>query len=550
MANHLKLLVVDDDAAICQACRRVFTRQGFEVEQCTDARQGLRRATAEDYAAILLDIKMPEMDGIQFLAELRSEKPTVPVILITGYPNVPSAASAVRLGASDYVTKPFTPAQITQSVQRVLPRRPAKTVVQDGSASRKAEPWLPRAGEFRFLDQSWLQLGREGWGRAGAMHQRMPSVPMPFEGSVRVGAVLSRPQTTSAKAIHLPQSAEVVYQGLPLAALTMTDGLRVIVPSPVSGVVVSVNDLLGRDPSRLLTDPCGKGWIACVWTTRFEEEIDRCRPRRVILANARPSSAAGQSEHLTSLGCQVEIVRDDDALALAICDAAHRVLLLDAASFADLGPELVRRVNAAAPSLRVVVLGPSDSPWEAAYREHKIFYYAVEPFADNEIVEILNAVFRSPDPSLRQPECPKASFTPISGIGVTYRHGGTAQLLAEPGLLSESEGLGAQIVQRLTDQAARLRTTRGAEPLAPAAVSNAAGTYDRVVVLSARDTGRLPGTLAQDTAAGPVSAASEAARNVAALVVQPGPNGHGLAGLDERTIAFLAEHIVQELGSG
>ena len=122
MSRDPRLLVVDDEAVICQACRRVFSRQGFQVEQCTDASEGLNRAAEGDYAAILLDLKMPEMDGIQFLEELRKKKPDVPVMIMTAYPSIPNAAAAVRLGASDYVTKPFTPEQITQSLRRMLAR--------------------------------------------------------------------------------------------------------------------------------------------------------------------------------------------------------------------------------------------------------------------------------------------------------------------------------------------------------------------------------------------------------------------------------------------
>ena len=86
----------------------------------TDARQGLALATEKDYSIILLDIKMPNMDGIQFLEQLREKKPDVPVLIITGYPSIPNAAAAMRLGACDYVTKPFTSEEITWAVQRVL----------------------------------------------------------------------------------------------------------------------------------------------------------------------------------------------------------------------------------------------------------------------------------------------------------------------------------------------------------------------------------------------------------------------------------------------
>ncbi len=122
MADQPTLLVVDDDVEICRACGRIFSRQGFRVEECSDAREGLNFATEHDYSVILLDIRMPEMDGIQFVEELRKKKRDTPVILMTGYPSVPSAMSAVRLGASDYITKPFTPEQIARSVHRVLAR--------------------------------------------------------------------------------------------------------------------------------------------------------------------------------------------------------------------------------------------------------------------------------------------------------------------------------------------------------------------------------------------------------------------------------------------
>ena len=124
MGNSHALLVVDDEAVVCQACQRIFSRQGFSVEMNTDARQGLAWAT-RDYEIILLDIKMPVVDGIQFLEQLREKKHEVPVLIITGYPSIPNAAAAMRLGACDYVTKPFTSEEITSAVQRVLATRRA-----------------------------------------------------------------------------------------------------------------------------------------------------------------------------------------------------------------------------------------------------------------------------------------------------------------------------------------------------------------------------------------------------------------------------------------
>ena len=120
MSESHPLLVVDDEQVVCEACRRIFTQQGFQVEVNTNARQGLSWATEKDYEIILLDIKMPNMDGIQFLEAVRDKKPDVPVLIITGYPSIPNAAAAMRLGACDYVSKPFTCEEITSAVQRGL----------------------------------------------------------------------------------------------------------------------------------------------------------------------------------------------------------------------------------------------------------------------------------------------------------------------------------------------------------------------------------------------------------------------------------------------
>ena len=98
MSQNRKLLIVDDEAVVCQACARILAQQGFEVETSTDARQGLQQAIEKDYACIVLDLKMPHLDGLEFLAALRRAKPRVPVLIMTGYADVASAVAAGRLG--------------------------------------------------------------------------------------------------------------------------------------------------------------------------------------------------------------------------------------------------------------------------------------------------------------------------------------------------------------------------------------------------------------------------------------------------------------------
>ena len=549
MFDDPSLLVVDDEKVVCEGCRRIFSRQGFRVDESRDPFQGLSMATEKDYAAILLDIKMPAMDGVQFLEKLRERKPSVPVILITGYPSTSSAASAVRLDASDYVTKPFTPEVITKAVQRVIARRDTKAEEEASSVSPGVELWAPRAGEFRFWDESWFRLGKEGSVRAGAMHQRMPAIPMPFEGSMRVGAVLTSSQVATVEAVRLPQVGEAVYQGLPLAGLTIGSKSLRAVPSPLSGVVVAVNPLLRESVWALWEDPCGDGWIACISPTRFEEDVKNCKLRRVVLANAYQLSARTQCEDLTRLGCQVRVVESWEELAPAVEDPNHNVLLFDADSLGEHGPELVGRVNATAPEMKIVVVASSASQQEAAYRQHKISYYAVEPFANNEIVEILDAVFRPQRQPVPPVEHRKASSRSVSSICVTNRSGKRVRLLAASGLLRQDQGLGWHVTHKLLDQLYPVETTLGKGNISQINMMRAATTCDRLLILLARDTGRLPGSLVRDTKGKFVPVLGDNARRVMALVVQPRSPDGGLAGLDDRTTAALADHIVSEMAS-
>ncbi|MHB0955713.1 MAG: response regulator [Pirellulaceae bacterium] len=525
MSDSHALLVVDDEEVICQACRRIFSRQGFKVETNTDARQGLAWATEKEYEIILLDIKMPNMDGIQFLEELRHAQQNVPVLIITGYPSIPNAAAAMRLGACDYVTKPFTTEEITSAVQRVLATR--RMPDGDGQQTAEEEAFqaaLTTEAPMLFCGDSWFRLE--------------------VDGSACVGAVLPGLHGVQPSAVRLPRIGEVVYQGLPLAGVTLPNKPLLVVAAPVSGVVLAVNESLPKHLGWVGSDPCGEGWIAHICTTQYDREKDACGPRRIILINADAESAAMQSHKLTALGCQVQTVSDRDALSVALKDIQDSVVFLDAASFADAGPGLVGLINQQAPSLRVVVVAAAGEPRETAYREHRILYYAVEPFSDGELADILAAAFRPPEPP--GADRSKGPSEPISSIAITNRNGHRVQLMSAPGLMWRNEGLGLQVAQKLLGHMLPVVVSPGVTNLSPANVLKTAGTVDRLMVLWAKDSGLLPGSLGRDTKPDFGIEPGDAAGKITTLAVQPDAMG-GIAGFDSRTTAALADHIVREM---
>jgi FixJ family two-component response regulator/glycine cleavage system H lipoate-binding protein len=522
MSDNPKLLVVDDESSICQACRRVFTRQGFDVEESCDPHAGLALAEKNDYAAVLLDIKMPTMDGIEFLEALRTKKPTVPVIFMTGYPSVPTATSAVRLGASGYIMKPFTPEEITQAVQKFIPRGEKK------EASAQGDTWTPASDEIRFWHEAWYQPGKDD--------------------SVRTGVALTRNQQNGIKSIRLPKIGEVVFQGLPMSSIETADKQTIAVPAPISGVVVAVNESLSSDLSPLVHEPCTGGWIAGICPTRLDAEVSACKLRSVILLNSSANSAGQQCEKLQNLGCTVRIMANNDDSVAQVAESVGEVLVLDATAIGEAGPSLVSRLNASAPEMKIIVIASPGCTLEAAYRSRKIFYYAVEPFVDNEIADILDAAFRPHEAPKPSAERVHAASEQVAHITTTNRNGTKVELLVAPGLLRRGEGMGGIIRRNLLDRLMPIEMIAGESKINPSNIVNHAAACDRLIVLLTGDAGRLPGSLIRDTKSEFITITGDTASKVTTLVIQSGPDGN-LPTLDCRAQTMLALHVATEIAT-
>jgi len=231
-----------------------------------------------------------------------------------------------------------------------------------------------------------------------------------------------------------------------------------------------------------------------------------------------------------------------------LSDPEGAIVLLDAASLGADGPAIAGQVNVKAPAMRIVVAASPGDRWETEYRKHRIFYYAVTPFADNEIADILDAAFRAHEPVAAKADRPKGPSEAISSITITNRNGHKVQLLAAPGLLWRHEGLGGRIGRKLLEEAFPVVMTPGEASLTPASILKTAMGCDRLMVLLTKDVGLIPGSLARDTKPDFSVSPGDAAGKVTVLSVQPDAVG-GMTGLEPRTIAALADHIVREMAS-
>ena len=115
-----RVLVVDDEAGMCEMIRDVLTDSGFQVKTFTDPQRALGAYRPGHYDVVVTDIRMPKVDGLSVLEHVRSRSPAPPVIVITAYATVDTSIQALRRGAYDMLTKPFEPDELIQRVRNAV----------------------------------------------------------------------------------------------------------------------------------------------------------------------------------------------------------------------------------------------------------------------------------------------------------------------------------------------------------------------------------------------------------------------------------------------
>jgi DNA-binding NtrC family response regulator len=117
-----KILVIDDEPIIRISCERTLAPEGYEVRTASGGREGLTFLEQENFGLVILDLKMPDIDGIEVLNAIREKWPETKVIMISGYSTVDTAVQALRLGAFNFIEKPFTPDTLISAVKETFDR--------------------------------------------------------------------------------------------------------------------------------------------------------------------------------------------------------------------------------------------------------------------------------------------------------------------------------------------------------------------------------------------------------------------------------------------
>jgi DNA-binding NtrC family response regulator len=190
-----RILIVDDEEIVLRSCQRILRDDGYQIDVARDGLAALGLVNENDYDVLILDIKMPKMDGIEVLRRVKEARPDIDVVMITGLHDIGTAVQAMKLGALDYLPKPFEPEDLQMLVAKAFDRRAALggmlNLENEDSSSYHFENIIgssvPMQDVFRLIarcaptNSTVMIRGESGTGKeliARAIHYDRPRYPL------------------------------------------------------------------------------------------------------------------------------------------------------------------------------------------------------------------------------------------------------------------------------------------------------------------------------------------------------------------------------------
>jgi two-component system nitrogen regulation response regulator NtrX len=145
------ILIIDDEKAIRKTLTEILSFEGYKIDEAADGEEGLKRFSEKNYDLVLCDIKMPKLDGIEFLERAKMVHPDVPIIMISGHGNIETAVEAVKKGAFDYISKPPDLNRLLITLRNAIDKQ--ELVTQTKVLKRRVSKVQEMVGESRPIQK-------------------------------------------------------------------------------------------------------------------------------------------------------------------------------------------------------------------------------------------------------------------------------------------------------------------------------------------------------------------------------------------------------------
>ena len=163
--ENKKALVIDDERIVLDSVSRILKGENFKVDTCSSGLKGLKRALEKSYDIVFTDLRMPDIGGMRVLRDIKRARPDLPVVMITGYGSVKTAVQAIKLGAAEFIQKPFSPQELTAVVQSAFRLATTRPVEAQGLIHKtEVLRVLEKAGTDASLVTDMLSYGSDAPG--------------------------------------------------------------------------------------------------------------------------------------------------------------------------------------------------------------------------------------------------------------------------------------------------------------------------------------------------------------------------------------------------
>jgi FixJ family two-component response regulator/glycine cleavage system H lipoate-binding protein len=258
-----KILAVDDEEVVLDSFRKILVMAGYSIDTVERGKEALGLIQKKDYDFCFVDLKMPEMDGIEVTKAVKHLRPDIDVIIITGYASVESAVETMKYGAMDYVQKPFTEDELVDFIDKSLIRR------QD-RIERKTKPQVHLITPSIAADKSKHTINVPSGIFVSPAHTW---ISLEMNGIVRVGIDdFAQEILGHIEEIELPKEGQKIEKGSPLFIIKKGNH-ALSFPSPVTGKVASLNTELEDRIEYLQMKAYELGWICTIEPSNLPGEL-------------------------------------------------------------------------------------------------------------------------------------------------------------------------------------------------------------------------------------------------------------------------------------
>lgn len=264
---NARILCVDDETVILDSFRKILVIDGYSVDTVERGKEAINLVRSNHYDFVYVDLKMPEMDGVEVTKLIKHIRPDIDVIIITGYASVETAVETMKFGAMDYVQKPFTEDELLEFTRRILIKRkdqikrelgPSVHIAQMSEfESREIDQFSIPGGVFISEGHCWVSLNEDGTANIG----------IDDFAKKMIGRIDD---------IEIPNLGRVIKKGEPIFSLKT--GQRIIpFLAPISGKIIKVNSKLSDHADHMEISCYDKSWICLLDAEDIDQDVKNLR---------------------------------------------------------------------------------------------------------------------------------------------------------------------------------------------------------------------------------------------------------------------------------